>query len=151
MVAIIFSVPIAMRDQKLLIAPRFLERAETLPADLRSRLVRILTLLSKDFHHPSLQSKKVKGSRAEIFECRVSKDIRLIFDRVPGAIRCWYVGEHDVALRFAEQTAHDGIPVDDIEVERQDETFTDLERFLAVGEEPRFSELTLSILSQLEG
>lgn len=135
-----------MRDQKILIPPQFLESAEVLPRDVKSKLIRILRLLSKDLRHPSLQCKKVKGSKADVFECRVDRDVRLIYDCIPGAIRCWYIGEHNAALRFAEDAVPSRISVDDIEVERPDDAVFVLERFMLFGEEPALRELDLSIL-----
>lgn len=95
----------------LLVVPEFLERAASLPKDIKSKLVRVLWLLSQDFSHPSLQTKKVRGTNTDIYECRVDQGTRLIYDVRDGALRCWYVGDHDSALTFAASAE-----VDDIEI-----------------------------------
>ncbi len=135
-----------MNSQRLLIPPKFLENAESLSKDTKNKLIRIMGLLSRDFRHPGLQAKKVQGSRAEVFECRVDKGIRLVYDHVPGAIRCWYVGAHDVALRVAESLGSGGIQVDDIEIIQHEDCCATVERYLLTGLEPAFSELDLDRL-----
>lgn len=128
-----------MNDQKILIPPKFFEKTERLSKDVKAKLFRILHLLSTDFRHPSLQCKKVEGNNKSVFECRVDRDIRLIYDCIPGAIRCWYVGEHDIALKFAENLTPGGISVDDIEIEQIDDHVAILERYLLDGIVPSFS------------
>jgi mRNA-degrading endonuclease YafQ of YafQ-DinJ toxin-antitoxin module len=136
-----------MREQKILIPPKFLEKAEALPKEVKSKLIHILKLLSRDFRHPSLQCKKIKGNRGDIFECRVDRDIRLIYDCTPDGIRCWYVGDHDVALRFAENVSPSGISVDDIELQRTEDELLILEHFMLLGKEPTFIQLDFRLLS----
>ena len=78
----------------------FLEAATTLDKAIKSKLIKAMWLLSENFRHPSLQCKKIQGARADVFECRVDQDVRLIYDCVGARIRCWYVGSHDVAIKF---------------------------------------------------
>lgn len=79
--------------------PEFLMSASSLTKEAKSKLVKTLNLLCADRGHPGLQTKPVKGSKGKIYECRVDRSIRLIYDVTESMIRCWYVGEHDVAIR----------------------------------------------------
>lgn len=104
--------------QSLVVSPSFLAAAADLSKDVKAALIKTLMLLAQDVRHPSLQCKKVQGSHAAVYECRVDQKVRLIYDTKEGKIRCWYVGAHDVALRFATKyTSKDEIVVDDIEVQ----------------------------------
>jgi mRNA-degrading endonuclease RelE of RelBE toxin-antitoxin system len=121
----------------LMIHPKFLECAASLPKHIKSKLVKVLWLLSENFAHPSLQCKKVKGSQVNVFECRVDQSIRLIYDEHQGVLRCWYVGEHDCALDFAQfkagQMTH--VFVDDIQIgpNAEDTSIASTIRFLISG------------------
>jgi len=107
-----------MEKQSLMALPDFLEQAASLPKAAKSKLVKILWLLSKDTSHPSLRTKKVAGSRTGIFECRVDQGTRLVYDMTRGSLRCWYVGKHDAALKYATaiKRRKEGVAVDDIEI-----------------------------------
>lgn len=102
-----------MSNNNLLLFPGFLEQASLLPKDTKVKLFKCLNYLCNDPKHPSLHTKKVKGASSNVFECRVDRCVRLIFDRVDSSLRCWYVGEHDTTLKLASGT---GISVDDIEI-----------------------------------
>ena len=108
---------------ELIISTGFLDSAAALPKEVKSSLIKALNLLAQDVRHPSLQCKKVSGSRATVYECRVDQRVRLIYDLHGGRIRCWYVGVHDVALRFATKYSQaqelivDDIQVDDVPLE----------------------------------
>ncbi len=78
-----------MTKHAVVILPKFLERAAFLPKDAKSKLVKIMWLLSEDFRHPSLQTSKIQGAHATVYECRVDSNIRLIYDMINGALRCW--------------------------------------------------------------
>ena len=126
-----------MVKHTLMMHPKFLQRAALLPKNAKSKLVRILWLLSENIAHPSLQCKKVKGARTNVYECRVDRSVRLIYDSYQGVLRCWYVGEHSSALGFAKsakvQTME--IPVDDINLsyEMQETDLLSVTHFLASG------------------
>ncbi|HXU37933.1 MAG TPA: hypothetical protein VN937_16335 [Blastocatellia bacterium] len=106
------------KKQPLIVSPGFLMAATGLSKNVKSALIKTLFLLTLDFRHPSLQCKKVQGSQSALYECRVDQKVRLIYDISDGNIRCWYVGEHDVALRFAtSHTVGDGeVVVEDVEL-----------------------------------
>ena len=125
----------------MLILPSFLQQAELLSKDVKSKLIKCLRLLSVDFRHPGLQTKKVQGSVGVLFECRVDQSIRLIYDLHENALRCWYVGEHDKSLRFA---SNNEIAVDDIELIEHEKTNEPYIAYLQDGLLPSFVEMILN-------
>lgn len=126
-----------MKKQVLSLNADFLSVAASLPKEAKAKLIRILWLLSEDFRHPSLQTKKVKGSKSEVYECRVDQVIRLIYDISGGNLRCWYVGDHDAALTFAINFSQsDGaVIVDDIEMGKRTAA-SDVRQYLSTGRVP---------------
>jgi hypothetical protein len=64
-----------------------------------------------------------------MYECRVDRSTRLIYDVSDRSLRCWYVGEHDTALSFAAQAGERSVLVDDIEIGRRSDV-SDLAAFL---------------------
>lgn len=114
-----------MKKIPIMVLPEFLECAASLTKDAKSKLLKIMKLLSENIRHPGLQSKRVKGSQAPVYECRVDQGIRLIYDRNKDTLRCWYVGTHDSALTFATSgNIPEGFHIDDIEFReiREDRT-----------------------------
>lgn len=113
-------------------------RAADLSKEAKASLIKALYLLSQNVRHPSLQTKKVKGTRADLYECRVDQGTRLVYDVKDGALRCWYVGDHDAALCFAESSGRYGVgvAVDDIQVVERAEDLGQVWRFLALAEGP---------------
>jgi mRNA-degrading endonuclease YafQ of YafQ-DinJ toxin-antitoxin module len=102
-----------MPNTSIVVSSEFLTAAAALEKDAKAKLFKILCLLAEDFRHPSLQCKRVQGSRADLFECRVDQSIRLIYNVARGRLRCVYIGHHDDALRFAVMASP--VSVDDIE------------------------------------
>ena len=100
-----------MKNTQLLLAPEFLEQANRLDKATKAKLIKCLRNLSANTDHPGLETKKIKGARATVFECRVDRSVRLIYDVMGGLLRCWGVGAHDSAL-----TAGRGLAVDDIDL-----------------------------------
>jgi hypothetical protein len=99
----------------LRIEPDFLQAAAALPKETKVILLKVLRLLSDDFRHPSLQTKKVQSAKGSVFECRVDQGIRLIYDRFQGSLRCWYVGDHDTAITVANSKVFvENVLTDDI-------------------------------------
>jgi len=128
---------IGVKSPSVTMLPGFLERAHLLPKDIKAKLVKALWLLSENFRHPSLQCKPVQGACSHVYECRVDQKIRLIYDMSGQSLRCWYVGEHDEALRFATNFRSEAVLVDDIQVDRVNETLLPLHEFLADGTLPQ--------------
>ena len=125
------------KSYPLLVLPQFMASAAQLSKDIRSSLVKAMYLLSQDVRHPGLQTKKVNGARGCIFECRVDQSTRLIYDLRDGALRCWYVGAHDAALKFASSAfigeGH-GLSIDDIAITDVPEGLLPVLMFLQTGE-----------------
>ncbi|CDX04054.1 type II toxin-antitoxin system RelE/ParE family toxin [Desulfitobacterium hafniense] len=80
--------------------PRFQKHFKSLTAQEKQRLMNKLELLSKNPMHPSLRTKRIQGT-ADLFECSVNMDIRII----------WYyegdtmiilvdVGHHDILKQY---------------------------------------------------
>ena len=79
---------------------RFQKHYKKLAAQEKKQLVKTLNLLSKNPAHPSLRTKRIKGTDG-LFECSVNMDIRII----------WYyegekmiilvdIGHHDILNRY---------------------------------------------------
>jgi len=102
-----------MREDGVMLKPSFMKQAMLLPKDAKAKLLKCVYLLCENVRHPGLQTKRVRGTTDPLFECRVDQDIRLIYDNASGLLRCWFVGNHDEALKFAEISR---ISVDDIDV-----------------------------------
>jgi hypothetical protein len=132
----------------LVISRGFLVSAAALPKEVKSSLIKTLTLLVEDVRHPSLQCKKVNGARASVYECRVDQKVRLIYDVKGDTIRCWYVGLHDVALRFATKySPATEFLVDDIQVQDIPFEIRPVIAFLIDGRtEPEFDSIALQTL-----
>jgi hypothetical protein len=124
-----------MSKQTIMMLPDFLESATLLQKDIKSKLIKSLFLLSQDFRHPSLQCKKVQGAHASVYECRVDQGIRLIYDMMNGTLRCWYVGEHDKALKLAARSEApiSSVHVEDIEVVTTNLPLDSLKVFMMAG------------------
>lgn len=107
-----------MEQTSLVLMPGVLDAANNLTKECKAKLVKCLSLLSKDINHPSLRPKKLKGNKRTVFECRVDQSIRLIYDmNDKNMLRCWYVGQHDMAINFGNALKTDGIRtvhVDDV-------------------------------------
>jgi len=74
---------------------RFKKRYNKLSADEKSQLKNKLKLLSENPAHPSLRTKRIQGT-ADLFECSVNMDIRMI----------WFYDSHDIIV-LADVGHHD--------------------------------------------
>jgi len=57
-----------------------------------------LRLLERQWRHPSLQTKKLQGTR-NIWALRISRDLRLTFEPTKVGVLLRNVGRHDSTLR----------------------------------------------------
>lgn len=57
-----------------------------------------ILMLQNDPMHPSLRTKKIKGSK-DIFECSVNMGIRITWQYIRQDILLRTVGEHDITLK----------------------------------------------------
>jgi mRNA-degrading endonuclease RelE of RelBE toxin-antitoxin system len=69
-----------------------------LPADVQNKVDRQIGMLTSDFRHPSLHTKKIKG-RSGIWEVRVDDFYRLTFEVIEDTIFLRVVGNHDDVLK----------------------------------------------------
>ncbi len=74
---------------------RFKKRYNKLSAAEKSQLKNKLRLLSENPAHPSLRTKRIQGT-ADLFECSVNMDIRMI----------WFYDGHDIIV-LADVGHHD--------------------------------------------
>jgi mRNA-degrading endonuclease RelE of RelBE toxin-antitoxin system len=77
---------------------RFRKAYRNLPESVQKKVDKQLRLLLKNFHHPSLQTKKIKG-RKGVWEARVDDFHRLTFEIVDETFFLRVVGNHDDVLR----------------------------------------------------
>lgn len=126
-----------MSSKNILALPGFLEQADKLPKDKKSKIFKVLSQLSSNIFHPGLQTKKLLKTNATVYECRVDRSIRLIYDVVENNLRCWYVGPHDDAIKFGNNlTRNDLQHVDDIEVDSDDKWLFLISEILRKNEIP---------------
>jgi mRNA interferase RelE/StbE len=76
---------------------RFQRAYQSLTADDQARADKALRLLASNLRHPSLQVKKIKGTRG-IWEARVTRSIRLTCEIHEELILLCNIGKHDETL-----------------------------------------------------
>ena len=77
---------------------RFKRAYKSLTKGLKQQAKEALKRMASDLRHPSLQVKKIKGTR-DIWEARVSLDCRLTFNMVKDKVVLRNVGRHDETLK----------------------------------------------------
>jgi mRNA-degrading endonuclease RelE of RelBE toxin-antitoxin system len=77
---------------------RFRQAYRELPSDVQKRTDKQIAFLSENMNHPSLHTKKIKGS-AGIWEARVDYHHRLTFEVAKDTIFLRVVGNHDDVLK----------------------------------------------------
>lgn len=77
---------------------RFKKAYRSLPENAKIRVKEALRKLATSIKHPSLQAKKIKGTK-DIWEARVSLDYRLTFQMVKDYFILRNVGHHDPTLK----------------------------------------------------
>jgi len=83
---------------ELIYLPRFKRDYKKLPLSSRERIKNALFQMEKNLKHPSLQVKKIKGTK-NIWEARASKSLRITFNLKGNTIRLRTAGEHDILKR----------------------------------------------------
>ena len=76
----------------------FKKAYQKLPAATQDKVDKQIGLLSKNFRHPSLHTKKIKGTQ-DLWEVRVDDFYRLTFEIVEESIFLRVVGNHDDVLK----------------------------------------------------
>jgi mRNA-degrading endonuclease RelE of RelBE toxin-antitoxin system len=77
---------------------RFKRCYEELPENIQKKVDKQLYLLAQNIHHPSLQTKKIKGAHG-IWEGRVDLFYRITFEIIEDTIFLRAVGNHDAVLK----------------------------------------------------
>jgi mRNA interferase RelE/StbE len=75
----------------------FLENVNYMPVEARKTLKKKLDLLVDNPKHPSLRTKKIKGSE-DIFEASINMDIRITWEFYEDGILLRNIGRHDKTL-----------------------------------------------------
>ena len=75
----------------------FLDSVKRLPIDVKKVLKKKLDLLADNPKHPSLRTKKIKGSE-DIFEASINMDIRMTWEFYEDGILLRNIGKHDKTL-----------------------------------------------------
>ena len=82
---------------KLKYSEEFKTTYRSLPTQVQKKVDKQLGFLLKDFQHPSLHTKKIKGEENR-WEIRIDRRHRLVFeiDKAEQAYRLIRVGKHDI-------------------------------------------------------
>ena len=75
----------------------FLDSVKHLPIDAKKALKKKLDLLADNPKHPSLRTKKIKGS-VDIFEVNINMDIRMTWEFYEDGILLRNIGKYDKTL-----------------------------------------------------
>jgi mRNA interferase RelE/StbE len=75
----------------------FLESVNRLSVEVKKALKKKLDLLADNPKHPSLRTKKIKGSEG-IFEASINMDIRMTWEFYEDGILLHNIGKHDKTL-----------------------------------------------------
>ena len=77
---------------------RFQKAYKSLPKEVQKKIDKQIELLSKDFKHPSLYTKKIKGTEG-LWEIRLDIHHRLTYEVIDDKIFLRVAGNHDEVLR----------------------------------------------------
>ena len=80
---------------KIYATDKFLTANHKLTADEKKQVIKTVAILQRDPRHPGLQSKKIKG-RTGLLECRVNKDLRILWQYRDDIIVLLAVGRHKI-------------------------------------------------------
>ncbi len=81
-----------------ILTSRFERAYKALPLEAKNKLKEALKMLEVNIRHPSLQVKKIRGTK-DIWEGRLSLDYRLTFNMIKDYIILRNVGHHDPTLK----------------------------------------------------
>jgi mRNA interferase RelE/StbE len=82
---------------EFLFTARFKKSYKKLGENDKNAIKKKLLLMSRNPHHPSLRTKKVKGTGG-IFECSITMSIRMTWEYEGESILLRGVGDHDEVL-----------------------------------------------------
>ncbi len=80
----------------------FLDDLENLPKQIRKKAKKALRLFQDNQRHPSLRTKKIKGTKS-VFESRVDKSYRFTFEYGEDSVIFRRIGKHDIVDKEASQ------------------------------------------------
>ena len=81
--------------------PEFREDFDALPEKIKEKVKKAFELFQQDDHHPSLHTKKIKGT-TDIFEGRIDRKYRFTFHYEEDAVVFRKIGPHRVVDEEAE-------------------------------------------------
>jgi mRNA interferase RelE/StbE len=82
----------------ILLTESFKKDYKKLSSKTQRQVKKKLEILSQDPRHPSLRTKKIKGSNESIFECSINIGIRMTWQYSNQNILLRAIGEHDKTL-----------------------------------------------------
>jgi len=74
----------------------FQEDFKDLPKEIKQRANKALQFLVSNFRYPSLQTKKMQGSREDIWEARITDNYRFTFQVEKDTYILRRIGTHDI-------------------------------------------------------
>jgi mRNA-degrading endonuclease YafQ of YafQ-DinJ toxin-antitoxin module len=80
---------------KIYATDKFINANQKLTADEKKQVIKTVAILQRDPRHPGLQSKKIKGQTG-LLECRVNKDLRILWQYRDDIIVLLAVGRHKI-------------------------------------------------------
>lgn len=83
---------------KIIYLPHFKRDYKKLTSIAKEKVKKALLLMEDDLRYPSLQVKKIKGTK-NIWEARASESLRITFNMEGNIIILRTTGEHDVLKR----------------------------------------------------
>ena len=84
---------------RILAYQRFHRSYQSLPGDIQRKVDKQVALLADNLRHPSLQVKRIKGTRG-LWEARIDRHYRLSFEMIEDTIYLRVAGHHDEVLKF---------------------------------------------------
>jgi len=88
-------VPTNPKKATILWTPPFQKDFRNLPQNVQARAAKAIRMLIENPHHPSLRTKKMRGT-ADIWEARISAAYRITFQRRGELLLLRRIGSHDI-------------------------------------------------------
>ena len=76
---------------------KFKRSYKKLPVSIQKKFSKQIKFLIRDFHHPSIRTKKLTGAE-DIWEARVDRKYRFLFQITNNILRLLLIGPHDEGL-----------------------------------------------------
>jgi mRNA interferase RelE/StbE len=74
---------------------KFIDAKEILNAKEKKQVIKAVAILQNNPYHPGLRCNKIKG-KAELMECRVNQDLRILWKYEQDIIILLAVGRHKI-------------------------------------------------------